>query len=210
MDKEDGWMAWDVLNVIGTIAFAMSGAVVALEVKYDIIGAYVLGLITAFGGGAIRNLFTGIPIIDLWQQSSLFIVAFITISIVILLPNNSVALLTKWSIFDSIGLSAFSVQGAMYAHSIDLPLFAVVFSAAITGAGGGIIRDVLAQKRPIVLRQDVYLLWAVFAGFIIGLDFLSKSYQFYILFIITFILRHISHRFSWSLPTRSIQKQKEE
>lgn len=98
----------------------------------------------------------------------------------------------------------------MYAHSIDLPLFAVVFSAAITGAGGGIIRDVLAQKRPIVLRQDVYLLWAVFAGFIIGLDFLSKSYQFYILFIITFILRHISHRFSWSLPTRSIQKQKEE
>ncbi|WP_336511319.1 TRIC cation channel family protein [[Bacillus] enclensis] len=57
-------MAWDVLNVIGTIAFAMSGAVVALEVKYDIIGAYVLGLITAFGGGAIRNLFTGIPIID--------------------------------------------------------------------------------------------------------------------------------------------------
>jgi hypothetical protein len=50
-------MVWDVLNVIGTIAFAMSGAVVALEVKYDIMGAYVLGLITAFGGGAIRNLF---------------------------------------------------------------------------------------------------------------------------------------------------------
>ncbi|GLB61628.1 trimeric intracellular cation channel family protein [Cytobacillus sp. NCCP-133] len=200
-------MVWDVLNVIGTIAFAMSGAVVALEVKYDIVGAYVLGLITAFGGGAIRNLFTGIPIIELWQQTTLFIVALITISIVILLPRSAVQLLTKWSIFDSIGLSAFAVQGAMYAQSIDLPLFAVMFSAAITGAGGGMIRDVLAQRKPIVLRDEVYLLWGVFAGFIIGMDWLSDSYHFYILFTITLMLRGISHRFSWRLPARSIQKQ---
>ncbi|WP_436374694.1 trimeric intracellular cation channel family protein [Cytobacillus sp. BC1816] len=200
-------MVWDVLNVIGTIAFAMSGAVVALEVKYDIMGAYVLGLITAFGGGAIRNLLTGIPIIELWQQTTLFIVALITISIVILLPSSAVQLLTKWSIFDSIGLSAFAVQGAMYAQSIDLPLFAVTFSAAITGAGGGMIRDVLAQRKPIVLRDEVYLLWAIFAGFIIGLDWLSKSYHFYILFTVTLILRGISHHYSWRLPIKSIQKQ---
>ncbi|MBY6053098.1 trimeric intracellular cation channel family protein [Cytobacillus firmus] len=200
-------MVWDVLNVIGTIAFAMSGAVVALEVKYDIMGAYVLGLITAFGGGAIRNLFTGIPIIELWQQTTLFIVALITISFVIILPSSAVQLLTKWSIFDSIGLSAFAVQGAMYAQSIDLPLFAVMFSAAITGAGGGMIRDVLAQRKPIVLRDKVYLLWAIFAGFIIGLDWLSKSYHFYILFAVTLMLRGISHHYSWRLPIKSIQKQ---
>lgn len=200
-------MVWDVLNVIGTIAFAMSGAVVALEVKYDIMGAYVLGLITAFGGGAIRNLFTGIPIIELWQQTTLFIVALITISFVIILPSSAVQLLTKWSIFDSIGLSAFAVQGAMNAQSIDLPLFAVMFSAAITGAGGGMIRDVLAQRKPIVLRDEVYLLWAIFAGFIIGLDWLSKSYHFYILFAVTLMLRGISHHYSWRLPIKSIQKQ---
>jgi uncharacterized membrane protein YeiH len=185
----------------------MSGAVVALEVKYDIMGAYVLGLITAFGGGAIRNLFTGIPIIELWQQTTLFIVALITISFVIILPSSAVQLLTKWSIFDSIGLSAFAVQGAMYAQSIDLPLFAVMFSAAITGAGGGMIRDVLAQRKPIVLRDEVYLLWAIFAGFIIGLDWLSKSYHFYILFAVTLMLRGISHHYSWRLPIKSIQKQ---
>ncbi|SHF95381.1 trimeric intracellular cation channel family protein [Ornithinibacillus halophilus] len=199
-------MVWDVLNMIGTIAFAVSGAIVALEVKYDIVGAYVLGLITAFGGGAIRNLFTGIPIIELWQQTTLFIIAIITISIVFLLPSHSVYVLQKWSIFDSIGLSAFAVQGAMYAHSVDLPLFAVMFSAAITGAGGGIIRDVLAQKKPIVLRQDVYLLWALFAGFIIGMGWLTESYHFYLLFAITLTLRGISHRYGWSLPTRTIQE----
>ncbi|KKB33258.1 trimeric intracellular cation channel family protein [Bacillus thermotolerans] len=203
-------MVWDVLNVIGTIAFVMSGAVVALEVKYDIIGAYVLGLITAFGGGAVRNLFIGIPIIELWQQTALFIVAIITITIVILLPSSAVHFLTKWSIFDSIGLSAFAVQGAMYAQSIDLPLLAVMFSAAITGAGGGIIRDVLAQKKPIVLRQDVYLLWAIFAGFIIGMEWVSEAYQYYILFAVTLMLRGISHRLGWSLPTRTIQQSQKD
>ncbi|MFE4522948.1 trimeric intracellular cation channel family protein [Cytobacillus firmus] len=115
--------------------------------------------------------------------------------------------MTKWSIFDSIGLSAFAVQGAMYAQSIDLPIFAVMFSAAITGAGGGMIRDVLAQRKPIVLRDEVYLLWAIFAGFIIGLDWLSKSYHFYILFTVNLILRGISHHYSWKLPIKSIQKQ---
>jgi uncharacterized membrane protein YeiH len=198
-------VVWDVLNVIGTIAFAMSGAVIALEVKYDIIGTYVLGLITAFGGGAIRNLFTGIPIIELWQKNTLFIIALITITAVFLLPNYAVRLLREWSIFDAIGLSAFAVQGAMYAQSIGMPLFAVMFSAAITGAGGGIIRDVLAQQKPIVFRQNVYILWAILAGFVVGMGWASESYQLYILFGVILILRVISHHFDWSLPTRKVE-----
>ncbi|WP_440896965.1 trimeric intracellular cation channel family protein [Amphibacillus sp. Q70] len=199
-------MVWEGLNLIGTIAFAMSGAVVALKVDYDIMGIYVLGLITAFGGGAVRNLFIGIPIIELWQQSMLFIVALITISLVILLPVNTVKFLSKWNIFDSIGLSAFAVQGAMYAQSIELPLFAVVFSAAITGAGGGIIRDVLAQQKPMVFKEEVYLLWAILAGFVIGMSWVTTTYQYYLVFIVTLSCRAISHRYGWSLPTRSIQK----
>jgi uncharacterized membrane protein YeiH len=198
-------MTWEVLNAIGTIAFAMSGAIVALEVKYDIMGAYVLGLITAFGGGAVRNLFTGIPIIELWQQTPLFIMALITITIVFILPGWAVYRLKKWSIFDSIGLSAFAIQGAMHAYSSDLPVIAIMFSAAITGAGGGIIRDVLAQQKPIVLRQDIYLLWALIAGFIIAMSWADKSYQLYILFGVILVLRILSHRFKWSLPTRTTE-----
>ncbi|MDC3413687.1 trimeric intracellular cation channel family protein [Aquibacillus sp. 3ASR75-11] len=199
-------MVWDVLNVIGTVAFAMSGAIIAMKVKYDVIGTYVLGLITAFGGGAVRNLFIGIPIIELWQQTTLFIIALFTITIVIVLPNNAVRLLRKWSVFDAIGLSAFAVQGAMYAKSIDLPILAILFSAGITGAGGGIIRDVLTQQKPIVFRQDVYLLWAIIAGFIIGMGWAVESYQLYTLFGVILILRVISHQFGWSLPTRTVHK----
>ena len=196
-------MTWEVLNAIGTIAFAMSGAIVALQVKYDIVGAYGLGLITAFGGGAVRNLLTGIPIIELWQQTPLFIMAFITITIVFILPNNALNYLKRWSVFDSVGLSAFAIQGAMHAYSSDLPIIAIMFSAAITGAGGGIIRDVLAQRKPIVFRQDIYLLWALIAGFIIGMDWVVNSYQLYTLFGVILALRIVSHRFGWSLPART-------
>lgn len=198
-------MVWDVFNVIGTIAFAMSGAVTALRVNYDLMGIYVLGFITAFGGGAIRNLLIGIPVIQIWQQNLLFVVALITISIVILLPNKAIKFLTKWSIFDSIGLSAFAVQGAMYAQLIELSIFAIMFSAAITGTGGGIVRDLLAQQKPIVLRQDVYLLWALLAGFVIGMDWITQAYHYYLVFIVILILRVISHRYGWSLPTRSMR-----
>ncbi|WP_156288443.1 trimeric intracellular cation channel family protein [Oceanobacillus salinisoli] len=202
-------MVWDVLNAIGTMAFAMSGAIIAMEVKYDIIGTYVLGLITAFGGGAIRNLFIGIPIIELWQQTFLFIIAIITITIILLLPNSTVHKLKEWSIFDAIGLSAFAVQGAMHAHSINLPLIAIMFSAAITGAGGGIIRDVLAQQKPIVFRQQIYLLWAILAGFIIGMGWAAEAYQLYSLFIAILLLRITSHRFGWRLPSKSVNKLQE-
>lgn len=199
-------MVWDVLNLIGTIAFAMSGAVAAIRVNYDLVGIYVLGFITAFGGGAIRNLFIGLPIILVWQQNMLFIVAFITISIVILLPDKAVNFLLKWSIFDSIGLSAFAVQGAMYAESIDLSIFAIMFSAAVTGTGGGILRDLLAQDKPIVFHQEVYFLWAMLAGFVIGMKWVVEDYHYYLLSFVILICRVISHRYGWCLPTRSIGK----
>ncbi|WP_342527740.1 trimeric intracellular cation channel family protein [Chryseomicrobium sp. FSL W7-1435] len=197
-------MVWDVLNVIGTLAFCISGALVAMEVKYDIIGIYILGLITAFGGGAVRNLMIGLPVADVWQQTSLFIIALIAMTLFILLPKSFIFHMKEWSIFDAIGLSAFAVQGAMAAQSMDMPLLAVMFSASITGAGGGIIRDVLAQKRPSVFTKEVYLLWAIMAGFIIGMDWITTDIQLYFVFGAILALRLLSQRFNWNLPIRNL------
>lgn len=200
-------MVWDVLNVIGTLAFCISGALVAMEVKYDIMGIYILGLITAFGGGAVRNLMIGLPIVEVWQQTTLFVIALIAMTLFILLPKSFIFHLKEWSVFDAIGLSAFAVQGAMYAQSMDMPLLAVMFSASITGAGGGIIRDVLAQKRPSVFTREVYLLWAIMAGFIIGMDWLTADSQYYALFGLILLLRLVSQRYNWDLPIRTFTEE---
>lgn len=89
-------MAWEVLSIIGTVAFAISGAIVAMEEEYDILGVYILGIVTAFGGGAIRNLLIGVPVSALWEQGSLFLIALVSITIVFLFPK---LLLKHWSIW---------------------------------------------------------------------------------------------------------------
>ena len=80
-------MTWEILNIIGTIAFAISGAFIAIKVDYDILGVYILGFTTAFGGGLIRNLVIGIPVQNIWMQSTLFKFAFLAITLVLLFPK---------------------------------------------------------------------------------------------------------------------------
>ena len=95
------------------------------------------------------------------------------ITIVYILPNERIINLKNWVVFfDAIGLAAFAIQGANYAVSIDAPLIAVIIAASMTGAGGGIIRDVFAGRKPMIFRSEIYALWAVLAGLAIGLNWI--------------------------------------
>ena len=196
-------MTWEVLSMIGTIAFAVSGAIVAMEEEYDILGVYILGIVTAFGGGAIRNLLIGVPVSALWEQGLFFQIALLSITAVFLFPSNLLKHWQKWgNLFDAIGLSAFAIQGAMYAANMNHPLSAVIVAAVMTGIGGGIIRDLLAGRKPIVLRSEIYAVWAILAGLIIGLKIAAHPWQLYTLFALVTGLRVLSYTFDWKLPTR--------
>ncbi len=83
-------MAWESLSVIGIIAFAVSGAIVAMEEEYDILGVYILGIVTAFGGGAIRNLLIGVPVSALWEQGAFFQIALASVTIVFFVSEVAV------------------------------------------------------------------------------------------------------------------------
>lgn len=199
-------MTWDVLGMIGTIAFAVSGAIVAMEEEYDIFGVYILGIVTAFGGGAIRNLLIGVPVSALWDQGLFFQIALLSITAVFLFPSNLLKHWQKWgNLFDAIGLSAFAIQGAIYAVNMDRPLSAVIVAAVLTGIGGGIIRDLLAGRKPIVLRAEIYALWAIVAGLFIGLKIAANPWELYSLFVLVTILRVLSYTFDWKLPIRKLE-----
>ncbi|KYG34119.1 trimeric intracellular cation channel family protein [Alkalihalobacillus trypoxylicola] len=198
-------MVWETLNIIGTIAFAISGAIVAIEEKYDILGVLVLGFVTAFGGGAVRNLLIGAPVSLLWDQGLLFALALITIFIVFFLKDMWIEYLKKVIIFDAMGLSAFAIQGAMIAYHNELPFWAVATAAVLTGSGGGIIRDVLAGRKPTIFREEIYALWALLAGLFIGLGFITHPYVYYLLFFMIVALRILSVRYNWTLPKHQNQ-----
>ena len=167
-------MAWEVFSFIGTAAFAISGALVAQEEKYDIFGVYILGMVTAFGGGALRNVLLGIPASVLWNQHFLFIVASVLITFIFFFSKMIVPHWNRWgTYFDAIGLAAFAIQGAMLAVDMDMSLYAVMVAAVLTGAGGGVIRYLLAGRRPLIFRNDIYAVWAAGAGLLSVSDYMS-------------------------------------
>jgi uncharacterized membrane protein YeiH len=199
-------MAWEVLSAIGTIAFAISGAIIAMEEEYDIFGVYLLGVVTAFGGGAIRNLLIGVPVSALWEQEMMFQLAFLSITIVFLFPHKLLGHWNRWgNFFDAIGLSAFAIQGALYAVDLNMPIIAVMVAAILTGSGGGMIRDLLAGRKPLVLKAEIYALWAAIAGILINFDIIRSDFLLYGLFLVITILRILSYTYKWRLPSRKIQ-----
>ncbi|ARW40545.1 MULTISPECIES: trimeric intracellular cation channel family protein [Bacillus] len=197
-------MAWELLSVIGIIAFAVSGAIVAMEEEYDILGVYILGIVTAFGGGAIRNLLIGVPVSALWEQGAFFQIALASVTIVFLFPKLLLRHWSKWgNVSDAIGLSAFAIQGALYAVKMGHPLSAVVAAAVLTGSGGGIIRDLLAGRKPLVLKSEIYAVWAALGGLIVGLGWAGNAAGLYVLFLVLVACRICSYVFRWRLPIRS-------
>jgi len=197
---------FDIFSIIGTIAFAVSGAIVAMEEEYDILGVFVLGLVTAFGGGVIRNLLIGVPVTTLWSQGLLLKTAIIAIAIVFILP---VTWIRHWrrseAFFDAIGLSAFAVQGALYATQQNHTLAVVMVAAVMTGIGGGMIRDVLAGRKPLVLRDEIYAVWAMAAGAVIGLGWALRTGELLVLFGVVILFRMLSVHYKWRLPRRSLR-----
>ncbi|MEA1005767.1 trimeric intracellular cation channel family protein [Bacillus velezensis] len=197
-------MAWELLSVIGIIAFAVSGAIVAMEEEYDILGVYILGIVTAFGGGAIRNLLIGVPVSALWEQGAFFQIALASVTIVFLFPKLLLRHWSKWgNPSDAIGLSAFAIQGALYAVKMGHPLSAVIAAAVLTGSGGGIIRDLLAGRKPLVLKAEIYAVWAALGGLIVGLGWAGDAVGLYVLFLVLVACRICSYVFRWRLPNRS-------
>ncbi|MFB5192105.1 trimeric intracellular cation channel family protein [Alicyclobacillus fastidiosus] len=198
-------MVWQVLNVIGTIAFAVSGSIVAMEEGFDLLGLFVLGFVTAFGGGMVRNLVLGLPVTNIWHQPGLFLTATFTIFLVFVMPSSW---LRHWhrmgSFFDALGLASFAIEGATYAHAAHSTLTTTIIAALMTGIGGGIIRDILAGRKPLVFRTEIYALWCILAGLVIGLNLAREVWMQYALFAVVAAMRMISLRYGWELPRKSL------
>lgn len=177
-----------------------------MEEEYDILGVYVLGLVTAFGGGVIRNLLIGKPVVLLWEQGLYFQIALFAMTLVFFMPVRFIRLWKTWeAFFDAIGLAAFSIQGALYATNMGHPLSAIIVAAVLTGIGGGMVRDVLAGRKPLVLKDEIYAVWGMLAGALVGLGWTQGAWQLAVLFSLIVILRMLSVFYKWKLPKRSLR-----
>lgn len=144
-----------LLDYLGTFAFAVSGALKAARRGMDLFGLTVLAVVTAIGGGTIRDVMLGHQ--PFWFRDANYILLSLLAVIIVFAMYRVVAkgeMVLLW--FDAVGLGAFTVIGASRALEAGLGLVGTVVLATLTGIGGGVIRDVLAMDTPVVLRKELY------------------------------------------------------
>jgi uncharacterized membrane protein YeiH len=144
------------LDLIGTAAFAASGAWVAVQRRMDLFGVLVLGLVTAVGGGTLRDLLVGdLPPFSLQDETYLYI-SIIAALAVFASRNRFQAVERHLLILDAVGLGTFAVIGTTKALDFQLGFLGAALMGVMTCTAGGVVRDVLANQVPLILRKEVY------------------------------------------------------
>lgn len=194
---------WEIFSIVGTISFSLQGGLIAMENKYDLFAVYIFGIITSFGGGALRHMILGESTYDLWNQNMLFFISLASVTLILLFPQFFLKSKRLWaSVLDAIGIIAFAIQGSVQAVNMELPASAVVVAALLTATGGGIFRDILSQRRPILLGENIYSLWIFLVGLIIGMRLAPGNVHLLLLFIVFTTLRLLSFFYDWKIPYR--------
>lgn len=199
-----------VLEMIGTVAFAASGALTAMRKKMDLLGVIVLGVVTSVGGGIIRDVLLGITP-PLAFRDPLTVIVAIAVSVILFIPwvrhhlmHNQRLFDTALLVMDSVGLGIFSVMGIWNAldFSPERSTFLLVFVGVLSGVGGGVLRDILAGNTPYIFVKHVYACASLLGATLCAL--LWRVVPSYIAMLVgmlsVLILRLLSAYFRWNLP----------
>lgn len=152
-----------LLDLLGTFAFAISGIRLASGKQIDWFGAYIIGLVTAIGGGTLRDIL--LDVTPFWMTDAKYFLTTAFALIAILLSKDK---LFKWGstlfLFGTIGLGLFTIVGITKSVDAGLPFWVCIAMGTITGALGGVVRDVLLNEVPLLFRKDIYALACVAGG----------------------------------------------
>lgn len=198
----------DILNYIGLFAFAISGVLTAANRKLDLLGAFIIAFITALGGGTVRDLLLSDNVA--WMQSFTEIAIVGTAATLGILFRNT---LRKWrktlSIFDTVGISVFTIIGVQKGLGHEQLYVVSLFLGMMTATFGGVIRDVLCNEIPLIFREELYAIPCLVGGFIYLLgNYLGHGDTPWLLWIsitIIAIFRTLAVKFSWKSPMPTLK-----
>lgn len=198
-----------LFDLVGTFAFAISGIRLAAVKQVDWFGAYVIGLATAIGGGTVRDLL--IDVTPFWMLDGKYLLTTGFALLVCLVFKEK---LLRWRnplyVFDAIGLGLFTVVGITKSLEAGLPFWVCIVMGTVTGSVGGIMRDVLLNEVPLILRKEIYALACVAGGLgyllCIQLNF-STSLKELTAALIVIAVRLMSLKFHIQLPVLKSTRQ---
>ena len=199
-----------ILELIGTVAFAISGAIVGIQKKMDIFGVAILAMTTAVGGGIIRDIILNITPPAAFQEP-VFTIIGIVVGIVVFFSakkhfqvRNQLFYEVLLRNMDSLGLGLFTVIGieTAYTYVAETNVYLAVFVGVITGVGGGVMRDVLAGNTPYIFTKHFYACASLIGAVVCSLCWscLGSISSMLLGAIIIIVLRNMAAHYRWSLP----------
>lgn len=195
-------MLTSILEIIGTIAFSVSGAVVGIKKKMDILGVVTMGIITAVGGGIIRDLLIGVVPPAAFRDPIYALIA-IGVAVIAFFPFVSRKINLDhfiWILADSIGLGAFTMIGVSTGTAFD-NVFLEVFLGVLTGVGGGVIRDICSGDIPMIFIRHFYACPCIIGAIVCAvLNKYDPDLAMVLGFAVILILRLLAAKFKWHLP----------
>lgn len=192
-----------VLDILGTFAFAISGALVALDKKFDLFGVIIIAFITAVGGGMLRDVLINAHPIN-WIGDLNYLYTIFSAVIFTFLVKSKIAYLSKTMfLFDTIGVSVFTLLGLQKGLSFELHPLVAVIMGMISAVFGGVLRDVLTNRVPLIFEKEIYAS-ACLAGGVMYLILnhfnIEENINFIISALVVVIIRVVAVRFSLELP----------
>lgn len=191
-------------DLLGVFFFALSGALLAADRGYDIIGSLLLGALTGMGGGIVRDVILGVhppaAFANPW-----YLLPPVLASAIVYLFHRQISAMDKTLIYcDALGLGLFCVTGTLKALHHGFEPWAAVFMGVITAAGGGVLRDVVANTVPTVIRHDnIYVVPALLGSVMVAVFFMLDVINVWtstFAAIVAIILRILAVEFKWTVP----------
>jgi len=190
------------LDLFGTCVFAISGVITAINKKFDMVGALVIGFVTAIGGGTIRDIMIGRTPVG-WLQDRNYIISILIGYIVVYTFSRRILKLKRsMFLFDTIGIGLFTILGYQTASQYNLRIETCIIMGVISACFGGVIRDVLTNEIPLIFRKEIYATACVAGGIVYAVmrRFSGiENLNIVISIAVVILIRYLSIRFSWSL-----------
>ncbi len=189
------------IDYAGTLVFAISGALAGMRSKFDIFGVFIMALVTATGGGTLRDLLLGSTPVN-WMLHPLYVYIVIGgVAISYLFRSRVVKLRRSHFLFDTIGIALYTVAGVQKALAYELSPLVAIMLGVVSATFGGVIRDVLAGEVPLIFRKEIYASACLAGGvvFLLVTALLGEKAGTVTAILVVFLIRYFAIKYKWSL-----------
>jgi len=190
------------IDYAGTLVFAISGILAGVKQKFDLFGVFILGFVTAVGGGTLRDLLIGSTPVS-WMQNEIYIYLIMSaVPLCYLFKDTIVRMKKGIFLFDTIGIGLFTVLGLQKTLALGLSPLIAIMMGVVSAVFGGVIRDILSNQTPLIFRKEIYA-FACLAGalvFLIANALIPEAFAMGLAIVTVIVIRITAIKQNWELP----------